>query len=369
MLPMKPLLWCVLAALLISCGSSGPADRPTDAAMPGPDSVTPGADAAVPGPDAGLALVPGDQALRVSVGSVERRASLHVPAGLSGPRPLVVVLHGTGGSGEGFASSSGWNALADAERFVTVFPSALRHCFREDTNFDGVFDADESSVTAKWADGKLGSTDQPLCDAAQLAALPSARRAEVDTETLADDMAFVAQLVDELLASGGIDGTKVYVSGFSNGGNMAARLIVEDPARFAAAHVAAGFLVSDARPAPARPVLLSFGTVDGPSLARTGVLADPSDNLRALPFGPELLMEPTTAARFAGWQSRLGLSGAPTTVAATIRRIDTLRFAYAGAPPLRFEALVLDGMGHVYGDGTNHPVDIAAVAWAFFAGR
>ncbi len=352
---MRPSLWCVLAALLFSCGSSGPADPPIDAATLGAD--------------ASLALAPGDRSVSVPVGGSVRRASLHVPDGLAGQRPLVVVLHGTGGSGDAFSVSSGWRARADAEGFVAVFPSALRHCFREDTDFDGVFDADESSVTAKWADGKLGSTEQPLCDASQLAALPSARRAEVDTETLAEDMTFIAGLVDALVASGGIDRTKVYVSGFSNGGNMAARLIVEDPARFAAAHIAAGFLFSAARPAPARPVLLSFGTIDGPSLARTGVLEDPSDDLRALPLGPELLREPTTAARFASWQSSLGLAGAPSTSAATIRRIDTLRFTYAGTPPLRFEALVVHEMGHVYGNGTNHPVDIAAVAWAFFTAQ
>ena len=350
---MKPSLWCTLAALLFSCGSSGRADRQTDAATLGPD--------------ASVALVPGDRSLSVSSGGSVRRASLHVPAGLSGQRPLVVVLHGTGGSGDAFSASSGWRARADAEGFVAVFPSALQHCFREDTDFDGVFDADESSVTAKWADGKLGSTEQPLCSAAQLAALPGAQRAAVDTETLADDMTFIAALVDALVASGGIDRAKVYVSGFSNGGNMAARLIVEDANRFAAAHIAAGFLLSPARPAPARPVLLSLGTLDGPSLARTGIIADPSDNLRALPFGPALLSEPTTAARFAGWQSSLGLAGAPTTMAATIRGIDTLRFTYAGTAPLRFEALVVNGMGHVYSNGTNHPVDIASLAWAFFA--
>ena len=46
---------------------------------------------------------------------------------------------------------------------------------------------------------------------------------------------------------------------------------------------------------------------------------------------------------------------------------DTLRFTYAGTAPLRFEALVFNGMGHVYSNGTNHPVDIASLAWAFFA--
>jgi polyhydroxybutyrate depolymerase len=352
---MKPSVCCMLAALLFSCGSSGRADRSTDAGAPGPD--------------ASLALVPGDRSVSVASGGTVRRASLHVPGGLVGPRPLVVVLHGTGGSGDAFAMSSGWRARADAQGVVAVFPSALRHCFREDTDFDGVFDADETSVTAKWSDGKLGSTEQPLCSAAQLAALPSAQRATVDTEALADDMTFIAGVVDALVASGGIDRAKVYVSGFSNGGNMAARLIVEDPARFAAAHIAAGFLLSSARPSPARPVLLSVGTLDGPSLARTGVIADPSDNLRALPFGPALLTEPTTAARFAGWQSSLGLAGAPTTTAATIRGVDTLRFTYAGTAPLRFEALVVDGMGHVYSNGTNHPVDIASVAWAFFTAQ
>ncbi len=352
---MKTSLRGLFAALLSCCASGGRADRPTDVVTLAPD--------------AGLALEPGDRTVNVSLGGSLRRASVHVPAGLTGPRPLVVLLHGTGGSGEGLAASSGWRARADAEGFVAVFPSALRHCFREDTDFDGALEAGETSVTAKWADGKLGSPEQPLCSAAQLAALSSAQRAEVDTETLADDMTLVARLVDALVAGGGIDRARVYVSGFSNGGNLAARLVVEDPARFAAAHVAAGFLYSAARPAPARPVLLSLGTLDGPSLARTGALADPNDNLRALPFGPALLTEPTTAARFAGWQSTLGLAAAPTMSAATIRGVDTLRFTYAGPAPLRFEALVVDRMGHVYGNGTNHPVDIAAVAWAFFAAQ
>ena len=96
---------------------------------------------------------------------------------------------------------------------------------------------------------------------------------------------------------------------------------------------------------------------------------DPSDNLRALPFGAALLDEPTTAARFSGWQSSLGLAGPPTMTAATIRGIDTLRFTFAGVAPLGFEALVINGMGHVYSNGTNHPVDLPSVAWAFFNAR
>jgi len=55
--------------------------------------------------------------------------------------------------------------------------------------------------------------------------------------------------------------------------------------------------------------------------------------------------------------------------AATIRGVETLRFTYAGPAPLRFEVLVVNGMGHVYGNGTNHPIDIAAVAWPFFAAQ
>ncbi len=46
--------------------------------------------------------------------------------------PVVFAFHGTGGSGENFYQDSGWREKADAEGFMTVFPSALRyHIFDE----------------------------------------------------------------------------------------------------------------------------------------------------------------------------------------------------------------------------------------------
>jgi poly(3-hydroxybutyrate) depolymerase len=344
--------------LLLGCGGGRPNPAPDDVLIADRDATARS--------DAGLAA--GQRTLTIPVGGVERRATLYVPEGLSTPSALVVALHGTGGSGEGLAMSSGWRALADAQRFIVVMPSALRHCFLEDTNFDARFDPRELSVTEKWSDGKLGSASQPLCTSAELAGLSAAQRAMIESEGLADDRAFLAAIVDDLRSTGAVDDGRVFLSGFSNGGNLAARLIVEDPTRFAAAHVAAGFLQVETRPSRSRPVLLSFGTLDGPSLARTGQLADPTDNLTALPFGPAVLSEPSTALRLSGWQSALGTPGAPTTTPASIRGVDTLRFVYAGPDGARFEALLIDRMGHVYGNGMSHPIDIAAVAWRFFNG-
>ncbi len=108
-----------------------------------------------------------------------REYLLHVPATYEAtkPVPLVISLHGAGGWPVQQMDVSGWNRVADAERFIVVYPSAAR----------GV------GPNIWHVDGGRG---------------------------LSRDIGFIAALIDTLQARYRIDPTRIYVNGLSNGGGM-----------------------------------------------------------------------------------------------------------------------------------------------------
>lgn len=131
--------------------------------------------------------------------------------------PLVFFLHGTGGNGQAFADSPVlWTPKADKEGFIVVYPTALEHCH---------FDKGVQKEVTKWASGDLGDvTLLPLCDG----------------QELADDMTFFDEMVNLLKNEYSIDEKRMYVSGFSNGAGMAARLSAQRSNIFAAAAFSGG---------------------------------------------------------------------------------------------------------------------------------
>ncbi|MGI8903784.1 MAG: alpha/beta hydrolase family esterase [Solirubrobacteraceae bacterium] len=71
-------------------------------------------------------LVPGSHPLSIVVRGERRFALVHVPRAPAGRRlPLVLALHGYGGSGPRMEPYSGFSALADAYGFIVAYPSAL----------------------------------------------------------------------------------------------------------------------------------------------------------------------------------------------------------------------------------------------------
>lgn len=57
-----------------------------------------------------------------------------MPAGYSHDHetPVVFMFHGTDQNGEQFYNISGWKEVGDAQNILTVFPSALSYCVKED---------------------------------------------------------------------------------------------------------------------------------------------------------------------------------------------------------------------------------------------
>lgn len=162
----------------------------------------------------------------------------YVPDGLGEtPVPLLVVLHGGTQSNDVMRAGASLElrTLADRERFVVAFPN-------------GTSSTDGTS-------GPSGSFNWNDC---RSDAGPAA--------TAADDVGFVAALIDALAARFPIDADRVYVAGASNGGMMAYRLALELSDRVAAvaASIANVPANSECRDAPLEPVsvLIMNGTAD-----------------------------------------------------------------------------------------------------------
>ena len=152
------------------------------------------------------------QTLTLKVAGVSRTATLHVPSGSLTNPPLVFLLHGLGGDGPGMQTTTQMNPVADREKFVVAYPSAV----------GGTWD---------YAGAK-------------------------------NDYAFLQAIIDTAVARYQVDRNRVYVSGFSQGGGEAVYAAFSYPDVYAA--VAPVSSVGSGAPTPKRPIpiFLTFGTND-----------------------------------------------------------------------------------------------------------
>lgn len=315
-----------------------------------------------PGP---LENPPGRHEETLVVGGLTREVIVYVPEAARKERvPVVFMLHGTSGNGEQFFNVSGWVQKADAEGFVVLFPSALRHCFFEDEDGDGDFDGPgERKVTTKWASGGLGDPEvMPLCDEDDLKMLPPAQRAQVD-HPLADDLAFFDAMLAMLEERYVTDPKAVYVSGFSNGAQMAARLAVERAHTIAAAHAAAGTLAVEGQATRPISVVWSVGSLDDRFTVPMGLAELPlgEDELTSLPLFRYMVSSFLVALELTDDYSYQLIPIGDARVARLV-----FSTSLTGADN-RLEVAVIEGLEHKYPNGNNHVVSSANLLWAFMA--
>ncbi|MGQ0505567.1 MAG: alpha/beta hydrolase family esterase [Myxococcaceae bacterium] len=165
----------------------------------------------------------------LNIGGRRRTYHLYAPPSLPKGAPLWIVLHGSTQDGLGIRTFTGieLDALADRRGFAVVYP-------------DG--------VKGNWNDCRQTDT-------------VAARKENVD------DVGVLKALIHELEQKRGIDPKRVYALGYSNGAQMALRLIYQTPGLLAGAALAgaglpppANFLCKDDGPTP--PLLLVHGTRD-----------------------------------------------------------------------------------------------------------
>lgn len=152
-----------------------------------------------------------------------------------GPRPLVIMLHGHGGSGANLVGEGRqraapyrrWALIADREGLILAAPN-------------GVISPDRRTG---WND----------C------------RADTDVLPSTDDVRFLDEIIAAIDRTAPVDRTRLFVVGSSNGGFMALRYAIDRPkaVRAAAAIVATMPIRSECSSTPpAVPVLFMLGTAD-----------------------------------------------------------------------------------------------------------
>lgn len=175
---------------------------------------------------AALAATSAASADTIDIDGVKRSYTVQLPT--KRLVPLVVVLHGKTQRGADMMTRTAWPQVAKREGFAVVFPDGLNHA---------------------WAD-------------ARTKAGPALRGPPAGT----DDVAFIAKLVEKLVANGTADPRRVYVTGISNGGAMAMTLVCARADLFAAGASVSMNLTDEAavtcHPSRPLPMLLMNGTAD-----------------------------------------------------------------------------------------------------------
>lgn len=215
-----------VGALLGSgCAASSDGEAANTTAPAAPTTTT-AAVAAVPsaGCTAPSTADPGDR-IEVTVDGTARSALVHVPPDPGDrPLPVVVSFHGVDGNASVQQATDGLLELADEEGIVVVHPEGL---------LVGLNDA-VTGITGWDADGS--DVDEP---------------------------AFVAAVLDELAATRCIDAARVFLTGFSAGGNIARVVACALPERVAAvASVAGAFQPVGCEEPPPMPTLAFQGDDD-----------------------------------------------------------------------------------------------------------
>ena len=258
-------------------------------------------------------LGPGSHLLGLSVGGYRRRYLVHVPPqAREALLPVVLMLHGVGGSARWTLLETGWAGKADREGFVAVFPEGLP--------------ADPSRPARLRTNPYVWNTGLGQW---------SRRRTAVNDEE------FLSAVLDDLPRRVSMDPARVLVTGFSSGAAMAFRLAAALSPRLTAVAPVAGYCPLE-RPRLEKPLSTAYliGTAD-PLVPLEGGEAHS-------PWGG-VLVRPAVWESLGKWAGALGCSPRPRLV----RQEGDLREMVYDPGPAGAELLVylIEGLGHHWPGG------------------
>jgi polyhydroxybutyrate depolymerase len=271
--------------------------------------------------DAGDTTAPRSESVTLMAGGIPRHLIVHLPGGPAAkPRPLVLNLHGSGGSSAQQQASIGMDPIAEANQFVVAYPDAA-------IALGGGF---------AW-----NVPGQPLLGGG---AVP---------DGAADDVAFFAQAIAFLEQRYAIDAHRVFVTGMSGGARMTSQLGCELAGTVAAIAPVAGLRF----PTPcagtrAVPVVAFHGTAD---------TVNPYDG------GGQPYWTYSVPSAQQQWGGHDGCAATPTSAPAA----DTVTLTTYGdcAGGAAVQLYTIDGAGHEWpgAPGQTPAIDASTTMWSFFA--
>lgn len=255
-----------------------------------------------------------------------RTYRLYVPRSLTKrAAPLLVALHGRGGSAMGFENMSGFDAIAETNRFLVVYPN-------------GTFSSDEVGGRVWNAGGCCGTAQQSLDNV--------------------NDVRFISLLIDKIESDYNVNQKRVFAAGHSNGAMMGFRLACQLSNKIVAVGVQSGTLfVNKCRYKKPVAVLEIHGTADafvpieggeGPSDPAPVDFPPPRDGLKKLAASNHCQMGTLTSTD-----------------------PDNPDLSYEVWQHCKFGAIVrwikVDGAGHAWMPSSSATFHSSAAIWAFLA--
>ncbi len=251
---------------------------------------------------------------------IVRDYSVVAPAGVTEKLPLVLVLHGAGGTGRYALNTYRWADRALTDGFIAVAPQALPPRLEEPAQF--------RTNPAYWNDlsGRGAPAHQRI-----------------------DDVGFIAAVIEAVRGAYPVDPARIYVTGFSSGASMTHLLGMRLSDRLAAIAPVAGRNWIAESPASPLPVLLIYGDADP--------LHPFNGGHPRTPWGDGPLETPIDDVATA-WAKLLACPGAPVAdrLAPAVR---SLRWdGCAAGTEVRY--LVVEGLGHHWSQGKRDPLPESA---------
>lgn len=287
----------------------------------------------------------GSRVITITLNGVVRSYIVHVPASYDAtkPTPLVVMLHGGGGTAGAAMRETEWALKAEKEGFLAVFPNAMARDPSRRSSFAG--------NPQLWNDG----SDRFYPD-----------------QQAPDDVAFIAAMLDDLTVRFKLDEKRVFVTGFSNGASMSFRVGAELSDRIAAIAPVAGALWFDP-PKFRKPVAMCYitGTEDPLNLIEGGVpklVSGAYDTVRAKP-------KPPVRDSIVRWAGALGC---PETKVSNTNERGLRTETHSGClgnSEVVYHAV--EGLGHTWAGGksllpermvgkTSNRINATDIIWEFF---
>jgi polyhydroxybutyrate depolymerase len=331
-------LTAAVAIALSGCGpslSQALASSPPAATTPGtatPGTAIPGTaiPATTPGTPTPATTTPattpisvGSSTHTITIAGMTRTYIVYRPAVLPAAAPLVVMLHGGFGSASQAEKSYQWNSEADAGHFLVAYPDGLNRAW---------------------------NTGGGCCG--------------IPARTGVDDTGFITAMVSAIEHSAGVDASRVYAAGISNGGIMAYTLACDTDVFAAIGPDSATELAPCRDPAPVS-VIAIHGTADK-NIPYNGGEGD----------GIAEIDGPSVPAVNAAWRQADDCGQPAVTTAGTVTT------SAASCPGGRaVELVTIAGAGHQWPGAAPDPVaqrllgtdppstalDATAVIWQFFA--